>query len=157
MPDLIPSPWTIVGADKAFELKALAEAGSYYGTPIRQLNRDCLLVLVGSLIEQLAEHKPVHFRSGVEPCLPTLTIDPPSALDAELATYERTKERLLREAEGRFVAICGDRVLLSRPTWESALESGYAMFGLKPFLVRQILREQPTHFIGSGIPAGRPD
>jgi hypothetical protein len=59
-------------------------------------------------------------------------------LEKELATYERHKEELVLANEGRFVLIHGDAVAGVWDTYKDALAAGYAQFGLKPFLIKQI-------------------
>ncbi len=59
-------------------------------------------------------------------------------LKAELATYEREKAHLVAGNEGKFVLVHGDAIAGIWDTYEDALRAGYAQFGLKPFLVRQI-------------------
>jgi len=70
------------------------------------------------------------------------------ALERELATYERNRERLLSNAEGRFALIMGDEVKGTFSSYEDALQEGYKQGGLdKPFLVKAIARiESGAHF-----------
>jgi hypothetical protein len=67
-------------------------------------------------------------------------------LEKELATYEREKERLLCENEGRFVVIFDDKVEGVWDTYEDALKIAYSKFGLKPFLVKQIQGLDRIHY-----------
>jgi hypothetical protein len=59
------------------------------------------------------------------------------ALEKELATY---KEKLpeLKEHEGKFVLIHGDRIVDFFAAYEDAIKAGYQQFKLEPFFVRQI-------------------
>ncbi len=61
-------------------------------------------------------------------------------LKTELETYEREKERLLGESEGKYALIYGDSVVGVWDTYEDALKAGYSQFGLTPFLVKQVQR-----------------
>lgn len=58
--------------------------------------------------------------------------------------YEELKEGLLLEHEGRFVVIHADEPYDVFDTYEDALHAGYQRHGMKPFLVRQVLRVSPV-------------
>lgn len=60
------------------------------------------------------------------------------SLKQELATYEREKQRLVAEGEGKYALVQGDVVVGIWDTYTDALKEGYERFGLKPFLVKQI-------------------
>jgi hypothetical protein len=65
----------------------------------------------------------------------------------ELATYEREKERLLSENEGRYVVIRGDDILGVWDTYEDAIKAGYEKAKLEKFFVKQIQGiEKILHF-----------
>lgn len=59
------------------------------------------------------------------------------ALEKELATY-RAKLAELKEHEGKFVLIHGDRVVDFFAAYEDAIKAGYQQFQLEPFLVKQV-------------------
>ena len=65
------------------------------------------------------------------------------ALEKELATYKRELPKLLANT-GKFVLIHEDEVAGCWETYPDALQEGYRLFGLQPFLVKQI---QPVEFI----------
>lgn len=66
-------------------------------------------------------------------------------LDRELETYRRELPRLLEEGrEGQFVLIHGDTVDSFWPDEDAAYEAGCDRFGLQPFLVKQVLRDEPV-------------
>jgi hypothetical protein len=66
-------------------------------------------------------------------------------LAVELQTYERELARLLAEgAHGRWVLIHGRDVIAVVATFEDAIQVGFDRFGLTPFLVQQVLAEQPV-------------
>jgi hypothetical protein len=65
------------------------------------------------------------------------------ALEKELATYQ-AKLPELKQHEGKFVLICEDEVVDTFSSYEDALKEGYKKFGLKPFLVKQILSIEPV-------------
>jgi hypothetical protein len=69
-----------------------------------------------------------------------------AALEKELEVY---KEKLpeLKEHEGKFALIHGDKVEVYG-TYEDAVKAGYKEYGLKsPFLVRQIHAIERVQFI----------
>ena len=72
------------------------------------------------------------------------------ALETELATY---KEKLatLKEHEGKFVLIHGQRVIDFFSTYEDAIKAGYQQFGMLPFLVKKVMSTEPVFFITRSI------
>ena len=75
-----------------------------------------------------------------------------SILKSELETYERRRETLLVQAEGKWVLIRGDQVVGTFDTNMDAVADGYRRFGNVPFMVKQILRvETPENFISNQI------
>ena len=64
----------------------------------------------------------------------------------ELETYEREKDRLLADSEGKYSLIRGGTVCGVWDTYEDALKAGYSEFGLDPFLVKQIQRVERVCF-----------
>ncbi len=66
--------------------------------------------------------------------------------ETELATYEANKARLLSESEGKFVAIRGSEILGRYPSYASAFEAGQATYGREPFLIKQILPDEPVSY-----------
>jgi hypothetical protein len=66
-------------------------------------------------------------------------------LATELATYQRELPRLLTDGEeGRWVLVRGSQVVSTWDTFEDAIQVGYDRFGQTPFLVQQVLTEQPV-------------
>ncbi len=66
-------------------------------------------------------------------------------LAVELDTYRRELGRLLSEGEeGRWVLVKGDAVIGTWDTFDEAIEVGCDRFGQTPFLVQQVLTEQPV-------------
>ncbi len=59
-------------------------------------------------------------------------------LTTELETYERQKQQLVAESEGKYVLIYGSEVAGVWDTYHDALKAGFEKFQLKPFLVKQI-------------------
>jgi hypothetical protein len=59
------------------------------------------------------------------------------ALETELATY-REKLAELKEHEGKFVLIHGNRIVDFFAAYEDAIKAGYQQFKLEPFLVKQV-------------------
>ena len=68
------------------------------------------------------------------------------ALEREIETY-KAKLLELTPNEGKFVLIHGDEVVDVFQTYEDAIKEGYAKFGLKPFLVKQIQAVERVQFV----------
>ncbi len=68
------------------------------------------------------------------------------ALEKELATYQRNLATLLEKA-GKYVLIHGDDVASFWETYQDAIQEGYRLFGLEPFLVKQIQAVEVVHII----------
>ena len=78
---------------------------------------------------------------------PHLPANPTRApLEAERITYERELPRLLDHA-GQFVLIGGTSVLGVFDAYDAAMAAGYARFGVRPFLVHQIERDERVHYL----------
>ena len=65
------------------------------------------------------------------------------ALEQEIATYQ-SKLSELKQHEGKFVLIHQDKIIDTFTSYDDALKEGYKQFGLKPFLVKQILAIEPV-------------
>lgn len=71
-------------------------------------------------------------------------------LDAELQTYERNRESLLRSAEGKFALIKGDQIVGVYESKMDAINQGYRQLGHVPFLVKQVLKvETPLNLMSN--------
>lgn len=68
------------------------------------------------------------------------------ALEKELATYKRELSRIVDQA-GKFVLIHGDDIVSTWETYQDAIQEGYRIFRLEPFLVKQIEAEERVHYI----------
>ncbi|MDI6592043.1 MAG: hypothetical protein QME61_03895 [Patescibacteria group bacterium] len=68
------------------------------------------------------------------------------SLEQELKTYEKQKEKLLAEAEGKFALIKGDKIIGIYVSQEDALAEGYKRFGNAEFLVKEITEIEPVNF-----------
>lgn len=64
-------------------------------------------------------------------------------LAKELETFAKIYPSL-KDQEGKFVVISGEEVLGTFETYNDALQEGYKLKGMTPFLVRQILPYQVT-------------
>jgi hypothetical protein len=74
----------------------------------------------------------------------------PGLLESEIQTYEKNRERLLGEAEGKFVLIRDDEVVGVFESKADAISQGYRQFGNVPFLVKQIVRiEVPQDYVSN--------
>ena len=68
------------------------------------------------------------------------------ALEKELETYN-AKLHELKESEGKFVLIQGEKIAGIYTSYEDALKDGYKQFKLSPFLVKQISSIEQAQFI----------
>ncbi len=68
------------------------------------------------------------------------------ALEQELETYKQ-KLPELKENEGKFVLIHGNKIVDIFSTYDDAIKAGYQQFGLQPFLVKQIHSIEQVQFI----------
>jgi hypothetical protein len=76
--------------------------------------------------------------------------------ERELSVYKANLIELLAN-EGKFVVIYGDDIAhVPFETYDDALGYGYETYGLKPFLVKQITRGEPIHYLSRDLPACRP-
>ncbi len=106
------------------------------------------------MIEQDIESKPAPFtlknnrRSADKVIVAAWNV---MALETELDTYKAKLPELLAD-EGKFVLIQGPDVVDTFATYEDAVKEGYARFGLKPFLVKQIRSIDQIHFISRLVP-----
>jgi len=66
--------------------------------------------------------------------------------ERELAAYEKRKETLLAESAGKYALVIGDAVDSVWETYEDALQQGYKLQGLEPFLVKKIEVPETRHF-----------
>ena len=58
-------------------------------------------------------------------------------LEQELATFKRELPNLLKHS-GRYALVKGDQVDSTWDTYRDAIQEGYRVFGLEPFLVKKI-------------------
>jgi hypothetical protein len=66
-------------------------------------------------------------------------------LSQEWETYRHEVTRLLAEGqEEKFVLIKGQQIIAVYDTWEAAREAGLRLYLLEPFLVRQVLADEPV-------------
>jgi hypothetical protein len=65
-------------------------------------------------------------------------------LDRELETFQKELPRLLKDYAGKYALVFGDRVDSIWDTEEEALDAGDDRFGLAPYLVKRILKEEPV-------------
>ena len=83
-----------------------------------------------------------------------MSLDDDPQLDRELETFRRELPRLLEEGhEGKFALIHGDRVDSLWPDEDAGYEAGCERFGLEPFLVQQVLRDEPPVPVFIDLPA----
>jgi len=72
-------------------------------------------------------------------------------LEREFFVFEEHLDQLLEKSEGKYVLIKGDDIVGTFPTSESAYETGLKRFGIKPFLVRQITKDESVGFVAVGF------
>jgi hypothetical protein len=67
------------------------------------------------------------------------------SLEREWQTFQRELGQLLAEGNaGRFALIRADELIGVWDTEDEALREGYQRFGLEPFLVQPVIKEEPT-------------
>jgi len=66
------------------------------------------------------------------------------ALETEIARYEELLPELLAAGEGQYAVICGRDLVGVFETYDNAYTAGLERVGLASFLLRKILRVQPT-------------
>jgi hypothetical protein len=72
------------------------------------------------------------------------------ALEKELTTY-REMLPTLKNNEGKFVLVHGDKIVDLFSTYEDAIKAGYQQFGMLPFLVKKVLSTEPVFFITRSV------
>jgi hypothetical protein len=79
-------------------------------------------------------------------------------LETERLYFEAHKAEWLRQHENLFVLIKGQELIGVFPDAESAYSEGISRFSLEPFLVKQILKEEPISsftFFSAMVPNAR--
>lgn len=79
---------------------------------------------------------------------------PGEVFQGEWDTYRREVSHLLAEGhEGRFVLIKGRQIIGLYDTWDAARLAGLGLYLMEPFLVQQILADEPIFRIrGYSLP-----
>ena len=67
------------------------------------------------------------------------------ALETELETYRKKLPEMLLE-EGKFALVHGTEIAGTFDTYSDALNEGYKLFKLEPFLAKQIQAVEQAHF-----------
>lgn len=74
----------------------------------------------------------------------------PELLTAEVETFERHRQELLGESEGKFALVYQDKIVGVFDSEKDAIGQGYERFGNVPFLVKQVVKvEAPETFVSS--------
>lgn len=68
-------------------------------------------------------------------------------LEAERDFFESNKSDLIAKHEGLFALVQDHRLIGTFPTAEDAYVEGLTRFGTAPFLVKQIVRDEPVAFV----------
>lgn len=67
------------------------------------------------------------------------------ALEKELSFFQSIRQRLIDERhEGKFALIKGEELIGTFDDPETAYSLAVSRFGREPFLIKQVLREEPT-------------
>jgi hypothetical protein len=80
-----------------------------------------------------------------------------SILQQELAFFEQHRAEYVSRFPGLFVLIKGQEMHGPFPTAETAYEAGLNRYGLEPFLVKQVLRDEPVGYAPVFFSASVPD
>jgi hypothetical protein len=72
-------------------------------------------------------------------------------LKKELETYEKNKERLIKESLNKFVLIKAGEIIGIYESQSDALDEGYKEFGIEPFLVKGIVEIDRPQNLVSGL------
>jgi len=76
-------------------------------------------------------------------------------LEEEVRFFYRSRQELLSEDEGRFALIKGTQVVAMFDDEDSAIVEGVRRFGFEPFLVKQVLAQEPVRYfpfdLGPGL------
>jgi hypothetical protein len=72
------------------------------------------------------------------------------ALEVELATYHRELPALLPHA-GKYALVHQDQISGLWATYSDALQEGYRLFGLDPFLVKKVQAAEAVHRFTRGV------
>jgi len=67
-----------------------------------------------------------------------------SPLSTELAFFEEKRDEWLRVYLNKYVVVKGRELLGSFDTLEAAFNAGMVAYGMPPFLVKQVLPEDPV-------------
>ncbi len=65
------------------------------------------------------------------------------SFDVEEKVFLQKKEEFLKEAEGKYVVINGTEVGGFFDSYGDAILEGYEVFKTVPFLIKQVLKEEP--------------
>lgn len=76
---------------------------------------------------------------------------PELRLETELRFFDEQREALLREHEGKFALIKGEKLHGAFDTQDNAYEHGVDLFGADEFLIKQILAKDPIEDLPSHV------
>ena len=79
-----------------------------------------------------------------------MTIDT-NILDSEIQTYQKSREQLMADSQGRFVLIKGDRIVADFESYDDALAEGYKQFGNDTSLVKEVRDEELVNFFSRDL------
>ena len=75
-----------------------------------------------------------------------------NVLSQELATFEKHKNELLAQSEGKYVLIYQTEVVGTYSSEVDAITEGYQRFGNVPLLVKRVVQiETPINFVNNNV------
>jgi hypothetical protein len=69
--------------------------------------------------------------------------DAPDLFKQEIAFFDQIKNSLLEKCGGQFVLIKGNQLVGTFTTFEEAYDKGVTEFGQEPFLIKQLVAQEP--------------
>ena len=69
-------------------------------------------------------------------------------LAQEQKLFEKRRRELIQSAIEKFALVHGEEFVGVFDSYEEAAAEGYGRFGNVPFLIKEILEEDPIHFVG---------
>ncbi|MEK6643083.1 MAG: hypothetical protein AABZ08_04185 [Planctomycetota bacterium] len=67
------------------------------------------------------------------------------ALETEARYYNDHRSDFVKEHDGKFALIKGDRCMGFYDTSYTAYQAGVSQFGLEPFMIHEVVQEEPIH------------
>jgi hypothetical protein len=74
------------------------------------------------------------------------------ALAGDIATYRAHLAEMAKEHDGQYVLIREGKIVGFFPDFTAAVREGYRLFGLVPFLAKEIAATEPVYYIPNVVP-----